>query len=77
MIFMHCDFGTYPVEFQNGQTVATSVQKLMDDRELEIRGDFSVQETQTGRVLDKNEEVVNLRYYYLTAFTVRRKHRTP
>lgn len=77
MVYIRTDVGVYPIAYTSGMTVADLVSSLLNTASLEIRGGWAVQETHTGHAMQDTDEIVDGRYYWLTAFIQRQRHRTP
>ena len=53
-------------DFIPGETIGQLVQRIKDDEKLEFRGEWSVQDTtQSGRICDPAEIVLDNRLYHL------------
>jgi hypothetical protein len=74
MITVHTvDFGNFSVEFDSDYTVDQVVQKIRDDHNLEMIGNYSLRDGMNGRVLAESEIVPDHRRYYLTAWLKKKK----
>jgi len=67
MIRLQTDMGALTTDFTPNMTVSQLVTNVKTENDLEIRGSWNVQETQTGRVLSPDEGIVDARIYRLNA----------
>jgi len=77
MIRLHTDMGALTTDFTPGLTTLQMVTNIKAENDLEIRGTWSVQETQTGRTLSPYEEIVDSRIYHLNAAIKPKQMRQP
>lgn len=63
---------TWTVDYEDGMTVASMVQNIIDQYGLEIRGGWTLLDTHdSGRLPTTDEDVVDGRLYVLNAWIIR------
>jgi hypothetical protein len=66
VIFLHTTIGDYSFQLEGSETAQDLVQHLLNDLDIRLRGSWSLQETQSGRILTPSEVLVDDRYYWLS-----------
>jgi len=67
MISLRTDLGNFTTSYLLGMVVSDLVEHVKAENNLEIRGNWEVQETQTGRILLPDEVITDMRIYHLNA----------
>lgn len=60
--------GVFALKFIEGETIGQMIQRLLDTEKMHLKTAYTVQETQTGRVLGNNEIIVDDRLYRFNAW---------